>query len=46
MQRPDIRLPEVARVILKGVIVSLGNTGLVNPADVSLMLALLGLQED
>ena len=38
-------LPQAARSILKAVIVSLGTSGLVCPADVSLMLALLDLQD-
>ena len=39
-------LPDVARAILKSVIVSLGTTGLASSADVALMLALLDLQGD
>ena len=38
-------LPDTARSILKAVIVSLGTTGLASHADVSLMLALLNLQD-
>ena len=38
-------LPDTARSILKAVIVTLGNTGLASPADVSLILALLNLQD-
>ncbi len=43
MNRPN--LPEMARAILKAVIVSLGNSGLATSADVSLMLAWLDLQD-
>jgi len=43
MSRPN--LPDVARAILKAVIVSLGNAGLATSADVSLLLALLDLQD-
>lgn len=38
-------LSNTARSVLKVVIVSLGTLGLASPADVSLMLALLDLQE-
>lgn len=43
MKTPN--LPDTARSILKAVIVSLGTTGLATQADVSLMLALLELQD-
>lgn len=38
-------LPDVARSILKGVIVALGNAGLATAPDVELLLALLGLRD-
>lgn len=38
-------LPDTARSILKAVIVSLGTTGLATRADVSLLRALLELQD-
>lgn len=36
-------LPDVARAILKGLIMSLANTGLLSQADTDNIIALLGL---
>ena len=41
----NLNLSGVAKAILKAVIVSLGNAELVTTSDVSLMLALLDLQD-
>ncbi len=38
-------LPDVARGIIKGLIVSLANTGLISGADAECVLALLGLRD-
>jgi hypothetical protein len=38
-------LPDVARAILKALIVSLASTGLVSQADADNMIALLGLHD-
>ena len=43
MTRPN--LPNVARAMLKGCIVSLGNAGLITTADAEFLLALLDLQD-
>ena len=37
------QLPDVARSLLKGLIVSLATTGLVTPADAENLISLLGL---
>lgn len=42
---PRPELPDVVRVILKGVILSLGNTGLITMAEADLCLCLLGLRD-
>ena len=38
-------LPDVARSLLKGLIVSLANTGLMSQADADNVIALLGLSD-
>jgi hypothetical protein len=38
-------LPDVARGILKALIVSLANTGLISQADADTVIALLGLHD-
>ena len=38
-------LPDVARGIIKGLIVSLSNTGLISQADADNVIALLGLRD-
>ena len=38
-------LPDVARSILKGLILSLANAGLITGADVEQLIALLGLAD-
>ena len=38
-------LPDVARSILKGLIMSLANTGLLSQADTDNIIALLGLHD-
>lgn len=43
MTAPD--LPEVARSIIKALIVSLANTGLMSQADADIVIALLGLRD-
>ena len=43
MRPPE--LPDVARAILKNVIVSLGATGLISPADAERLIQQLGLDD-
>jgi hypothetical protein len=43
MRRPD--LPDVARSILKALIVSLAATGLISQGDADSLISLLGLQD-
>jgi hypothetical protein len=38
-------LPDVARCLLKGAIVSLAHAGLISAADAKLLLAFLGLRD-
>lgn len=39
------KLPDVARAILKALIISLASTGLMSQADADNVIALLGLQD-
>lgn len=41
----SVNLPDVARTVLKGVIVALGNTGLITSADAARLIELLGLSD-